>query len=294
VGVLLLFVDGVGLGEPDPERNPLFRARLTRLRLAQGQPVPDPAAFLVQTDACLGVPGLPQSATGQTSILAGVNAPATVGRHINGYCTKSLASLLDGRSVFRRVQASGGTATFANAFTPRFLEKPPRLLSVSTVAVTQAGLRLRTLEDLAKGEALFHDFTNRLLPERGYYLPPITPGEAGARLAAIAEAHAFTMYEHFLTDLAGHAQDMTRAVEVLENLEGLLNSLLACLDLTRHLLILTSDHGNLEDLSTKRHTLNPVPTLLWGRGAVDVAAGIRDLSQITPAILRHLGVVYSV
>jgi 2,3-bisphosphoglycerate-independent phosphoglycerate mutase len=292
VGVLLLFVDGVGLGEPDPDKNPLLRARLTRLRLAEGLPAPDPAAILVPTDACLGVPGLPQSATGQTSILAGVNAPAIVGRHINGYCTKSLAVLLDGQSVFSRVKAAGGNAIYANAFTPRFLEKPPRFLSVSTVAITQAGLRLRTVEDLARGEALFHDFTNRLLPERGYYLPPITPHEAGARLAAITNAHAFTMYEHFLTDLAGHAQDMARAVEVIENLEGLLDSLLAHLDLSANLVILTSDHGNFEDLSTKRHTVNPVPTLLWGKGAAEFAAAIRDLSDIAPTILRHLGVVY--
>ncbi len=291
MGVLLLFVDGIGLGEADPAKNPFVRARLTRLRLAQGLPAPDPAAVLVPTDACLGVPGLPQSATGQTSILAGMNAAATVGRHINGYCTKSLAALLDGQTIFSRVKETGGGVTYANAFTPGFFEKPPRFLSVSTVAVTQAGVRLRTLEDLARGEALFHDFTNRLLPERGCYLPPITPREAGARLAAITAGHAFTMYEHFLTDLAGHSQDMDRAVEVLENLEGLLDGLLAHLDLSRHLVILTSDHGNLEDLSTKRHTLNPVPTLLWGRDAPAVAAGIRDLTDIAPAILRFLGVL---
>jgi len=292
VGVLLLFVDGIGLGEADPAKNPFVRARLTRLRLAQGLPAPDPAAVLVPTDACLGVPGLPQSATGQTSILAGMNAPATVGRHINGYCTKSLAALLDGQSIFSRVKETGGGVTYANAYTPGFFAKPPRFLSVSTVAVTQAGLRLRTLEDLTRGEALFHDFTNRLLPERGCYLPPITPREAGARLAAITAGHTFTMYEHFLTDLAGHAQDMDRAVAVLENLEGLLDGLLGHLDLSRHLVILTSDHGNLEDLSTKRHTLNPVPTLLWGRDAPAMATGIRDLTDIAPAILRHRGVLY--
>ena len=291
MGVLLLFVDGVGLGEPDPAKNPLARATVRRLRLAQGLPAPDSTAVLVSTDACLGVPGLPQSATGQVSILAGVNAPIVMGRHINGYCTKSLAALLDGRTLFSRVKAAGAAATYANAYTPRFFENRPRFLSVSTVAVTQAGLRLRTVEDLARGDALFHDFTNRLLPERGCYLPPISPQEAGDRLAAIASAHAFTMYEHFLTDLAGHAQDMPRAVEVIENLEGLLDALLTHLDLSEHLVVLTSDHGNLEDLSTKRHTVNPVPTVLWGKGADTVAASIRDLTDIAPAILRHLGVV---
>lgn len=291
MGALLLFVDGLGLGRSDPETNPLVRARLTRLRLTQGAPSPDPHAVLVPTDACLGVAGLPQSATGQTSIMAGLNAPAAVGRHINGYCTRSLAALLDSRSLFSRVKAGGGGATFANAYTPRFLANPPRFLSVTTVAVRQAGIRLRTLEDLARGEALFHDFTNRLLPERGYSLPPVTPREAGRRLAVLTSSHAFTMYEHFLTDLAGHAQDMTRAVEVLENLEALLDGVLSHLDLSRHLVVLTSDHGNIEDLSTKQHTLNPVPTLFWGHAAPGRAVAIRNLADIAPAILRYLVMV---
>jgi hypothetical protein len=291
MSVLLLFVDGLGLGEDDPGGNPVARARLNRLRLLLGRPAPDPAAILIPTDACLGVPGLPQSATGQTSILAGVNAPAAVGRHINGYCTKTLATLLDGRSLFSCVTAAGGAATFANAYTPAFLANLPRFLSVSTVAMLRAGLRFRTLDDLARGEALFHDFTNRLLPERGYSLPSITPGEAGRRLARLARHHAFTMYEHFLTDRAGHAQDMARGVEILENLEAFLDALLSTMDLSTHLVVLTSDHGNLEDLSTNRHTLNPVPTLLWGAGAAEAAAGIKDLTEISPAILRHLGML---
>lgn len=291
MGVLLLFVDGLGLGEDDPERNPVARARLSRLRLLRDRPPPDPAAVLVPADACLGVPGLPQSATGQTSILAGVNAPAVVGRHINGYCTTALAALLDGRSLFSRVKAGGGEATFANAYTPAFLEKLPRFLSVSTVATMRAGLAFRTLEDLARGEALYHDFTNRLLPERGYPLPAVAPREAGGRLARLVERHAFTMYEHFLTDLAGHAQDMARGVEILENLEAFLDAVLSGMDLSAHLVVLVSDHGNLEDLSTNRHTRNPVPALFWGAGAAEAAGEVRCIADIAPAILRHLGML---
>jgi hypothetical protein len=291
MSVLLLFVDGIGLGEPDPETNPFARARLGRLRLFRGHSSPDPTAILMPTDACMGVPGLPQSATGQTAILAGVNAAAAVGRHVNGYCTKSLAALLDGHALFSRVKRAGGAATFANAYTPGYLAKLPRFLSVSTVATRQAGLPFRTLDDLARGEAVFHDFTNRLLPERGYAVPPITPAEAGARLARLAARHRFTMYEHFLTDLAGHAGDMARAAEVLEDLEAFLGAVLAHTDLARSLVILASDHGNLEDLSSTRHTMNPVPTLLWGRGAAEIARDIATLADIAPAILRHLGMV---
>ncbi len=290
MSVLLIFVDGLGLANPDPDRNPLARARLDRLRVFADSPSPDPHAILIPTDACLDVPGLPQSATGQTSILAGLNAPQAVGRHINGYCTKSLAALLNGRSLFSRVKAAGQATTFANAYTPKYLEKPPRFLSVTTVATQQAGLRFRTLEDLARGEAVFHDFTNSLLPERGYTLPLVSPRDAGLRLARLASQHAFTMYEHFLTDLAGHAQNMARAVAVLENLEAFLDGVVSQLDLGAHLLVLTSDHGNLEDLSTTRHTTNPVPTLLWGKGAASVARQIQTIADIAPAMLNHLGI----
>jgi hypothetical protein len=291
MGVLLIFVDGIGLGEDDPEINPFARAALRRLRLLRDRPSPDPEAVLVPTDACLGVEGPPQSATGLTSILSGLNAPAAVGRHINGYCTPSLAALLDGRSLFSRVRAAGGAPTFANAYTPGYLENLPRFLSVSTTAVRQAGLRFRTLADLERGEAVFHDFTHRLLIERGHPVPLRAPAEAGRNLARLAAAHDFTLYEHFLTDLAGHAREMARAVQILEDLEAFLEAVLASLDLAAHLLLLTSDHGNLEDLSTRQHTRNPVPALAWGAGAPRAAAAIRTLADLAPAILRHLRVV---
>jgi hypothetical protein len=239
----------------------------------------------------MGVEGLPQSATGLTSILSGVNAPATVGRHINGYCTPSLATILDGRSLFSRVKAAGAAPTFANAYTPAYLEKLPRFVSVSTTAVLRAGLRFRTLEDLQRGEAVYHDFTNRLLGERGHVLPPSEPAEAGQRLARLAGRHDFTMYEHFLTDLAGHAQDMDRSVGILESLERFLDAVLVALDLSVHTVVLASDHGNLEDLSTHQHTKNPVPSLVWGAGARTVAASIRSLADLAPAILRQLRVL---
>ncbi|MGI8884009.1 MAG: hypothetical protein ACR2IA_07185 [Pyrinomonadaceae bacterium] len=50
--------------------------------------------------------------------------------------------------------------------------------------------------------------------------------------------------------------------------------------------ILTSDHGNIEDLSVRNHTLNDVPTIVWGREKNSVAGRIKDLTDITPAILN--------
>jgi bisphosphoglycerate-independent phosphoglycerate mutase (AlkP superfamily) len=52
--------------------------------------------------------------------------------------------------------------------------------------------------------------------------------------------------------------------------------------------MLTSDHGNIEDLSVRNHTLNDVPTLIWGRGLDFAASTIRDLADITPTIIKLL------
>ncbi len=288
MAVLLVFIDGIGIGPPDAAVNPFARARARWLRPVAGWSPPGHgcAPLLVPVDACLGVPGLPQSATGQTAFLTGINAPRAVGRHVSGFCTTELAALLDGQTVFSRVQSRGGRATFANAYTPPFFEGTRRFLSVTTVATRKAGLRFRTLEDLGRGEAVYQDYTNRMLVEQGYEVTMIDAEEAGRRLARLAAAHAFTLYEYFQTDKAGHDRDMERGVALIEGLDRLLCSLVAEVDLDRTLVCVASDHGNLEDLSTKGHTTNSVPVLLWGRGRDAVASRLRDLTDIAPALLE--------
>ena len=62
-------------------------------------------------------------------------------------------------------------------------------------------------------------------------------------------------------------------------------------DLARDtLVLLCSDHGNLEDASTRRHTTNPVPLLAWGAGAAEFVAPLARLDEVTPAILARHGV----
>jgi bisphosphoglycerate-independent phosphoglycerate mutase (AlkP superfamily) len=74
----------------------------------------------------------------------------------------------------------------------------------------------------------------------------------------------------------------------LQNLARLIRELLVRIDLNSTSVILTSDHGNIEDLSTRNHTLNNVPTIVWGRDSNRIAAGIRTLADITPAIVETL------
>ena len=127
-----------------------------------------------------------------------------------------------------------------------------------------------------------------MLIERGEDVEPRTPEEAGDVLANIASEHRFTLYEHFITDKIGHAQDRDAAQRALPMLARYIRRLLVRLDLTRTTVILTSDHGNIEDLSARNHTLNPVPTIIWGRNREQIASRIHSLVDITPAIVEAL------
>jgi bisphosphoglycerate-independent phosphoglycerate mutase (AlkP superfamily) len=149
-------------------------------------------------------------------------------------------------------------------------------------------LRFNVVEDLRAGRAVYHDFTNAMLNERGETADLRSPEEAGRVLSDIASSHRFTLYEYFITDKIGHAQDHAEARRVLPMLAEFIRTLLANLDLKNTTVILTSDHGNIEDLSARNHTLNPVPTIVWGRNQEMIASRISSLVDITPAIVGAL------
>ncbi|MFQ5839527.1 MAG: peptidase [Candidatus Methylomirabilales bacterium] len=288
MGTLLFFLDGVGIGANDELHNPLVASGSPWFaRLVRDSPAGPPGTHVVATDASLGVPGLPQSATGQTTILTGVNAARHVGRHVQGTCTPRLAALLADGSLFTQVAGCGLRATCANAFASPVGGRRLWFDSVTQTAVKAAGLSLRTLVDVERGQALYQDYTNRILRGRGLSVPLWSPEEAAERLALLTQAHDFTYYEFFLTDLAGHAQDRAWALDLLRGLDRLLTRLTQLLDPRADLLCLVSDHGNLEELRTRHHTPNQVPVIAWGRDARRVAAQVRSLPDIAPALLPH-------
>src|SRR4029077_11928289 len=125
----------------------------------------------------------------------------------------------------------------------------PRWISATTAAVEVAGLRFNRVDDLRAGRAVFMDFTNAMLIERGELVDLRTPEEPGEVLASIAAANKFTLYEYFITDKVGHAQDFEAAGRVIRGLARFIRALLAGLDLQMTTVVLTSDHGNIEDLS---------------------------------------------
>lgn len=289
--VLLIFIDGLGIGAR-AAHNPLAQLDAEAAPLAvftDEDPVLAHEGLLVRTDARLGVEGRPQSASGQTTILTGVNAPAALGYHKQGFPNEEMRALIREHSIFLQLARAGiGPNVFANAYTPRFFNSRPRWVSATTVAVEAAGLSFRQLADLRAGRAVYQDFTNGMLIEAGFDVAPRTAEEAAAVLVDIAHKHRFTLYEYFITDRVGHAQDMPAALSILANLARFVRTVLARIDLTRTTVLLTSDHGNIEDLSIRNHTLNEVPTLSWGARRARVAARVRSLADITPIIVELL------
>lgn len=288
--VVLFFIDGLGIGDTD-ENNPLFQIPdLEPLaHFKDRQPGDALGGILVSTDPRLGIEGRPQSASGQTTILTGVNAPKSLGYHKQGFPNEKLREVIAEKSIFRQLQELGiGPNIFVNAYSPQFFSGQPRWKSATTCAVEASDVQFRRFSDLRGRKALFHDFTNESLRARGVDIPLVSSTEAADILAELASRHRFTLYEHFITDKIGHDMDMERARVHLPKLAQFLRSLVAQIDQETTTLILTSDHGNIEDLSVRTHTLNDVPTIVWGRNSESITTRIRDLTDITPAVISLL------
>ncbi|MEE9167959.1 MAG: alkaline phosphatase family protein [Candidatus Neomarinimicrobiota bacterium] len=297
---LLLFLDGVGLGPDDPKINPLARARMPHLEtllggeklVSHGQ-LETGRATLKALDACLGVDGLPQSATGQAALLTGQNVPAIVGYHHGPRPNSDIARFLKGGSLLTTLVNRGCRVAFVNAFPPQYFETTssgPRARGTIAQAVLGAGIPLKTVDDLLNGEALSADFTGSAWRDRlGFTdIPLLEPHEAGERLATLAQRNDFTLFEFWLSDYIGHRRNMETASTMLATVDQVLGGLLDAWDEDRGLILITSDHGNLEDLSTRRHTTNSVPGLIIGppHYRYPFSASLRNLTHIAPAIAR--------
>jgi len=299
--VLFLFVDGLGVGPEDGAVNPLLAAHLPHLESVVGsidmerwrEGVHAERASLVPLDATLGVAGLPQSATGQTALFTGVNAAKLIGRHKEGRPNRLLKSVLYKHGLIPVLRRAGLRATFANAYTtasiPRYVAGEAPMSCTSAMTYYGEG-GFRSSEMFNRGEAVYFDLTGRYAKRRGDDVQLMTPARAGEALSRIALAHDFTLYEYFLTDFAGHRQNMGRAVRYLEDVDAALGAVLNYYDLERYLLMLTSDHGNVEDLSTRSHTKNPVPLLAAGAGHDEFASSCDDLMDVAPATFKYFGV----
>jgi 2,3-bisphosphoglycerate-independent phosphoglycerate mutase len=302
--VLLVFLDGVGLGDADPAINPLAGDRLPVLRELLGGaglllesvaagPLHASSASLAALDATLGVEGRPQSGTGQTALLTGLNAPARLGRHFGPWVPTSLRDLLRSESLFAHAGGGAGEVDvgFANAYPRGHMESGGRGVrrpGAFPLAAHAAGLLDRDEADLRRGAALASSITTeawRRYVDPG--APDVPAAGAGRALASLSSAYDLTIFAHYDTDHAGHSNDLGRGVDAAVRVDSFLGGLLERLP-GDTLLLATSDHGNLEDVRTG-HTRAPVPLLAVGPGSRDVADHARAITDVAALIREVLG-----
>ena len=296
--VLFIFLDGIGLGENNQEINPFANALMPNLNaLLEGRsffkesaPFFGERATLLAIDPAVGVEGLPQSATGQAMLLTGINIPAEIGYHYGPKPNPEVAAYLKNGTLFSRFSMAGKESTLLNAYPPRYfdgIDSGKRLYSSIPLAVTNAGLPLFKEDALYAGNAVSADFTGEGWHTMLGYpdAPVLNARQAGQKLAELSRQYFFSLFEYWASDYAGHKQDMETAVGLMETFDGVLGGLIDAWDDDR-LILVTSDHGNMEDLSTRRHTDAHVPALVIGNkdAREEFTKGMSDLTHIAPAI----------
>ena len=297
--ILLIFLDGIGLGVDDPSTNPFAAANTpTLVQLANGyrwlqhtgRQQTDRALF-IPTDPRMNVAGRPQSGTGQATILTGRNIPRIIGEHYGPKPNKATRDLLAENNFFKEVVAHGQKAALLEAYPPRWHEginSGRRLRSSYQQAAHEAGLPIFDERAIYAGEALAADWTGEgWRTHLGYTDTPVyTRYDAGVKLVEIARRYHFSFFSHWMTDIVGHRGPIEEGIALLELFDGVMSGVLDSWDDEEGLIIITSDHGNMEDVSDRKHTQNDVPTVVIGQARSIFDDDFTSLADIVPRLRR--------
>jgi len=295
--ILMVFLDGVGIGKKDALINPFFKYGFKafenifkNIPSLNNQFLTNGTHFLFPTDATLGVEGLPQSGTGQASLFCGFNAPKFVGKHFGPYPYSTTIPILQKESILIYFKEKYNSSFFANAYPKAFFDyinSGRSRLSVTTLTCKLTGIKLNHVTEVRTGKALTAELTNERWNQRlGYRLKVIKPKTAARRLLKIAKKYKFTLYEYYLSDHLGHLRLANEFEKLFAEMDEFLFTLLNEVDSQQMTLVICSDHGNLEDLSIKTHTRNPALTITAGKAAKAIAESVKDITQVKEAIIK--------
>ncbi len=255
-GLIWLALDGVGhpLGAPPgsvweqdlPTLRPLIEAGLA-------------------LDATLGVPGLPQSGTGQSCWLTGQDAVRLMGKggageHFGPYPGPTLQALLSASALPVRLTRAGGAAALLNFYPPGYFAahaQRPRH-GCFPYSFLAAGLPLNPPGLPSVPPTLGLNYAAPWEPTLS--LPDLS--RMGQSVARAAQERDLLVLDLWLSDLLGHQgrpgappELLSAGRRYLQHLDALLAGLLA----GGGRVVISSDHGNFENLQVKAHTTAPVP-----------------------------------
>lgn len=304
--IIFIFLDGVGIGSAS-RTNPFFAADADYLCFYENSPGLPDGTPIKPIDARLGVEGMPMSATGQTSLFTGVNMPMLLGAHKDSYPDKPMRKIIKAHNLFSSLKKNSFRVQFLNAYpgsahfyTPEhvrilddgdfyfshfFQGRSRNNLSVTTCMMVSSFNRVFGENDIREERALYHDYTNESLLQSGFDLPKFSPEKAAEIIFNTSRDYDLLLYEFFQTDMYGHGFALENCVDLIRDLNRLVKHLVSLLDGEKDTLLITSDHGNLEDSLTPMHTANPVPLIAWGRDAGELRQRVENLSEIAPAVV---------
>lgn len=323
--MVFFFLDGVGIGDAS-ESNPFFAAGTTFLPFYKGNNGLPDGTPVKPIDPLLGVDGIPQSATGQTSLYTGENVPALLTEHKGSYPNRPMRKLIKEKNILLRLRKKDLNAVFINAYpyhthlftnesvsiledgSFQFSDEYPRLfkrrLSVTTCMMIANRLIPFGERDIMEENTIYQDYSNSSLilqveaaKKAGEFpgdveevaLPRFTPEKAAEILYNVSRKHDFVLYEYFQTDIYAHRSTFDERVRLIRDLDRLMGRLVSLMNKEEDTLLVTSDHGNIEAGGTRAHTRNPVPLVVWGKGERELRTGIDSLVDVTPAVLKFFG-----
>ncbi len=305
--LIFIFLDGVGIGRAS-KTNPFFAADVDYLCFYEnGLALPDKTP-ITTIDARLGIEGIPMSATGQTSLFTGINMPRILNEHKDSYPDKLMRKVIKENNIFSRLKKERFNVQFLNAypdcshfytsahvrigddgelrFSSAFQYQFRSTLSVTTCMMLSSHMLPFSEKDILRERALYHDFSNESLIQKGSHLPRFTPEKAAEIIFNTSRNYDMVLYEFFQTDMFGHGFEIDECIDLIRKLNRLVKRLISFLNKEEDTLLITSDHGNLEDTTTQFHTTNPVPLIAWGRKSDELRDNIKKLIDVTPVIVN--------
>jgi len=310
LSVIFIFLDGVGIGAATAA-NPFYVTRTPYLPFYQGAPHLPDGTPVKAIDPLLGVAGLPQSGSGQTTLYTGENIPRLLNEHKSSFPTRAMRQIILEKNLLGLLKAKGLDAVFLNAypmhshlFSRQYLDIKPngelhfseefpalfrRRISTTSCMITAVNQIPFDVQHIRAEESLFQDYTNQYLLEKGLDVPRFSPEKAAEILYNASLKRNFLLYEYFQTDLYAHRRSFDDQLQLIRDLNHLLEKLFSLMNPLTDTFILTSDHGNLEDSETRSHTLNPVPLTTWGAHAAQLRNDIHNLADVTPALVKCFG-----
>jgi hypothetical protein len=162
--------------------------------------------------------------------------------------------------------------------------------NIFVYAARRAGLTLRNYDDVRTARALTSSMTHELEAEFDFTyfdptpLPPRTPQDAAAVLAALSAEHPFVFYKYQIADLVSHSGRLDLARDVFRTIEQFVGEVLKRIDARSTIVVVTSDHGHLEQVEFHHgHPKTKVPTWYFGPDAMRRADSLRR-----PEAIFHL------